>query len=138
VYGPWGRPDMAMWLFTEAMLAGKPIKVFNNGNMMRDFTYIDDIVSGVVACIESTNLSKYELFNIGNCHSEKLMHLIEVLGDALGVKPEMQMLPMQPGDVPATYADITSISEKLGFKPTTLIETGIPKFVEWYKKYHNI
>ncbi len=138
VYGPWGRPDMAMWLFTDAMLAGKPIKVFNHGNMMRDFTYIDDIVAGVVACIESTNLSKYELFNIGNCHSEKLMHLIEVLGDALGVKPEMEMLPMQPGDVPATYADITSISEKLGFKPTTLIEEGIPKFVEWYKMYHKL
>ncbi len=138
VYGPWGRPDMAMWLFTDAMLAGRPIKVFNHGNMMRDFTYIDDIVTGVVACIQSKDLAPYEIFNIGNNRSEKLMYLIELLSRALGVKPQMEMLPMQPGDVPATYADITRINAKLGFEPTTTIEVGIPQFAKWYKHYHHL
>jgi len=138
VYGPWGRPDMAMWLFTEAMLAGRPIKVFNHGNMMRDFTYIDDIVTGVVESMQSKRLGKYEIFNIGNNRSEKLMHLIDVLSRSLGVKPRMEMLPMQPGDVPATAADITRINSKLGFEPTTTIEIGVPSFVKWYKAYHKI
>ena len=138
VYGPWGRPDMAMWLFTEAMLAGRPIKVFNHGKMMRDFTYIDDIVTGVVESMQSKRLNPYEIFNIGNNRSEKLMHLIEVLSRALGVKPLMEMLPMQPGDVPATAADITRIHTKLGFAPTTTIELGVPSFVKWYKAYHKI
>lgn len=138
VYGPWGRPDMAMWLFTEAMLAGRSIKVFNHGNMKRDFTYIDDIVTGVVESIQSKHLDKYEIFNIGNNRSEKLMHLIEVLSKALGVKPQMEMLPMQLGDVPATAADITRINSKLGFEPTTTIEIGVPSFVKWYKAYHKI
>lgn len=136
VYGPWGRPDMALWLFTDAMLAGRPIKVFNHGDMMRDFTYIDDIISGVVSCIQSKNLDPYEVFNIGNNRSERLMHLIELLSRSLGIKPKMEMLPMQPGDVPATYADITRINAKLGFEPLTTLETGIPEFVRWYKQYH--
>lgn len=138
VYGPWGRPDMAMWLFTEAMLAGRPIKVFNHGKMRRDFTYIDDIVAGVVASIESTSLDRYELFNIGHNHPEDLMELIRVLGESLGVQPAMDMLPMQPGDVPATYADITAIARKLGYKPTTPIREGIPRFVAWFRQYHGL
>ena len=138
VYGPWGRPDMALWLFTEAMLAGKPIKVFNHGNMMRDFTYIDDIISGVISCITATNLCKYELFNIGNHKAEKLTTMIQTLANALGVEPKLEMLPMQPGDVVTTYADISSLSGKVGYTPTTTIEAGIPKFVKWYKEYHNI
>ena len=135
VYGPWGRPDMAMWLFTEAMLAGKPIKVFNHGEMMRDFTYIDDITDGVRRCLFAPNLDRCEVLNIGNNRPEKLMRLIDVLGDALGVVPKMEMLPMQPGDVPATYADISRIRSKTGFMPTTPIEVGIPRFVEWYRTW---
>ncbi len=135
VYGPWGRPDMALWLFSEAMLAGRPIKVFNNGEMMRDFTYISDIVSGVVSAIEARNLDAEEIFNIGNHRSEKLMRMIEVLSEALGVKPKMEMLPMQPGDVPATYADVSRIREKLGYEPTTPIEIGIPAFAKWFLEY---
>ncbi|MBQ6102973.1 MAG: NAD-dependent epimerase/dehydratase family protein, partial [Kiritimatiellae bacterium] len=135
VYGPWGRPDMALWLFTEAMLAGKPIKVFNHGKMKRDFTYVDDIVSGVVACVESKDLGPEELFNIGNNRPEELTRLIEVLAGALGVEPKMEMLPMQPGDVPATYADISRIHAKLGYEPTTPIEVGVPAFAAWYRSY---
>ena len=138
VYGPWGRPDMAMWLFTEAMLADKPIKVFNHGDMKRDFTYIDDIVTGVVSCITAKHLNRFEIFNIGNNRSEPLLHLIEVLAHSLGVKPKMEMLPMQPGDVPATAADITRINSKLGFSPKTTIEIGIPAFVKWYQQYHGL
>ena len=138
VYGPWGRPDMALWLFTDAMLAGRPIKVFNHGKMRRDFTYVDDIVSGVVSCVESSALGPEELFNIGNNRSEELLHLIEVLAGALGVEPKMEMLPMQPGDVPATYADVSRISAKLGYRPTTPIEVGVPAFVKWYKEYHHL
>ncbi len=138
VYGPWGRPDMATWLFTEAMLAGKPIKVFNRGDMMRDFTYIDDIVKGVVSCINADNLADYEIMNIGNNKPEKLMHLIELIAGSLGVEPKLDMLPMQPGDVPSTYADIDRIKSKVGFEPTTSLEEGIPRFVAWYKQYHGI
>lgn len=138
VYGPWGRPDMAMWLFTEAMLAGRSINVFNHGKMMRDFTYIDDIISGVMATIESKTLDPYEVLNIGNNRSEKLMRLIEVIGQTLEVEPKMVMLPMQPGDVPTTYADISRISSKLGYAPATTIETGIPEFIKWYKQYHGV
>ena len=138
VYGPWGRPDMALWLFTDAMLAGRPIKVFNHGKMRRDFTYVDDIVSGVVSCVESSALGPEELFNIGNNRSEELLHLIEVLAGALGVEPKMEMLPMQPGDVPATYADVSRISAKLGYRPTTPIEVGVPSFVKWYREYHHL
>ena len=135
VYGPWGRPDMAYWLFTEAILAGRPIKVFNHGDMKRDFTYIDDIVSGVTSCIEAPAdaLGPYQIFNIGHNHPEDLMEVIRVLGEAIGVEPKMEMLPMQPGDVPATYADIDAISGAFGYRPTTPITVGLPAFVEWYK-----
>ena len=136
VYGPWGRPDMALWLFTEAMLAGRPIKVFNHGKMKRDFTYVDDIVSGVVSCVESPDLGPEELFNIGNNRPEDLLHLIDVLAGALGVEPKMELLPMQPGDVPATYADVSRIASRLGYRPTTPIEVGVPAFVKWYREYH--
>ena len=135
VYGPWGRPDMAPWLFADAMLSGRPIKVFNHGKMRRDFTYVDDIVTGVVACVESTALGPEELFNIGNNTPVELLHFIDVLAGALGVEPKMEMLPMQPGDVPATYADISRIQSKLGYAPTTPIETGVPAFARWFREY---
>lgn len=138
VYGPWGRPDMAYWSFTQAMLAGKSIPVFNHGKMRRDFTYIDDIVSGVKAALFRNGLSPYEVLNLGNHNAENLMDMIQTLADTLGVKPIMELLPMQPGDVPATYADITRAEAKLGFRPTTSITQGLPKFVEWYRTYHAI
>ncbi len=138
VYGPWGRPDMAMWLFVKAMLEGEAIKVFNHGRMQRDFTYIDDIIRGVVASIESNALDTYELLNIGNHRSEELMRLIEVIAEALHITPKLDLLPMQPGDVPATYADIERIRAKLGFSPTTSIEDGVPRFVRWYRAYHGV
>ncbi len=142
VYGPWGRPDMAMWLFTQAILAGKPIRVFNHGDMQRDFTYIDDIVAGVLACFDSpppdNDVPPYRIYNIGNHRPEELLHLIEVLEQALGRKAERLLEPMQPGDVQATYADISSIRRDHGFVPTTTIEEGVPKFVAWYKQYHRI
>jgi UDP-glucuronate 4-epimerase len=138
VYGPWGRPDMAYWSFTQAMLAGKSIPVFNHGQMRRDFTYIDDIVAGVNAALFSPGLAPYEVLNLGNHHSEKLMDMIETLATALGVTPKMDLLPMQPGDVPATYADITLAEAKLGFRPTTSMAQGLPKFVAWYRAYHSI
>ena len=138
VYGPWGRPDMAYWSFTHAMLAGKAIPVFNHGHMQRDFTYIDDIVAGVKAALFTSGLAPYEVLNLGNHNSEKLMDMIETLGATLGVKPIMDLLPMQPGDVPATYADITRAEAKLGFRPTTSLAQGLPKFVTWYRQYHSI
>jgi UDP-glucuronate 4-epimerase len=136
VYGPWGRPDMAMWLFTEAMLAGRPIQVFNHGRMQRDFTYIDDIVQGVAAALFQPGLDPCEVFNLGNHRAEELMTLIRTLAAELRVEPKMELLPMQPGDVPATYADIERARGKLGFEPRTGIAEGIPKFVAWYREYH--
>jgi len=136
VYGPWGRPDMAMWLFTDAMLRGEPIKVFNHGNMRRDFTYIDDIVAGVQAALFTQDLDPYEVFNLGNHRSEDLMDMIGVIGSELGIDPQMEMLPMQPGDVPATYADIDRARAKLGYNPATPISVGIPRFIEWFREYH--
>ena len=140
VYGPWGRPDMALYIFTKAITEGKPIHVFNHGDMRRDFTYIDDIVSGVIASLDNPpgpeNGPPHRVYNIGNHRSEELMRMIEVLEDALGMKAETIMEPMQPGDVKETYADISAISNDLGFAPTTLIEIGIPKFIEWYRAYH--
>lgn len=133
VYGPWGRPDMAYWLFSEAMLQGKPIKVFNHGDMKRDFTYIDDIVKGVVASLFADGLEPYEIFNLGNNQPELLMDMIQYLGDALGIEPEMEMLPMQPGDVPITFADIEAAKIKLGYQPTTSLKDGLAQFVDWYK-----
>jgi UDP-glucuronate 4-epimerase len=146
VYGPWGRPDMALWGFTEKILSGKPIPVFNNGQMQRDFTYIDDIVAGVIACLDRPptddaaakpggSTKPHAIYNIGNNRSEKLMRMIEVLEEACGVKAELEMLPMQPGDVPATYADITALARDTGYAPTTPIDVGVPRFVEWYRAY---
>lgn len=136
VYGPWGRPDMAMWLFTEAILSGRSIQVFNNGEMRRDFTYIDDIVGGVLAVsdnpLKTENEPPHRIYNIGNNRSEHLLHMIAVLEDTLGRKAEKELLPMQAGDVFESHADIDAIQRDHGFQPTTSIEAGIPKFVEWY------
>ncbi len=147
VYGPWGRPDMALWKFTDAILAGRPIQVFNHGDMYRDFTYIDDIVAGMVACLDNPppddgmckaggSEKPHALYNIGNNRSEALMKVIGLLEDALGMKAELEMLPMQPGDVHKTYADIDAIRRDMGYAPSTPIEVGVPRFVEWFREYH--
>jgi UDP-glucuronate 4-epimerase len=149
VYGPWGRPDMAPWLFTEAILTGQPIKVFNNGQMRRDFTYVDDIVAGVIATLDKPpaddgknkpggSVTPHAIYNIGNNQSEELGRFIEVIEDACGRKAEKIMLPMQAGDVPATYADIDEISRDVGYRPTTSIDVGIPAFVQWYRDYKKL
>ncbi|HXC56336.1 MAG TPA: NAD-dependent epimerase/dehydratase family protein [Rhizomicrobium sp.] len=149
VYGPWGRPDMALWLFTKAILAGEPIKIFNNGDMHRDFTYIDDIVSGIVACLDNPppddkarkaggSVSPHRVYNIGNHRSEPLLRMIAILEDALGIKAKRDLQPMQAGDVKDTFADIAAISADLGYAPTTPIDVGVPRFVEWYRAYHKI
>lgn len=146
VYGPWGRPDMMMWKFTANILSGKPIPVFNHGDMYRDFTYIDDIVSGVVAALDRPpaddgqekaggSVKPHALYNIGNHRSEPLMKVIGLLEEACGRKAELEMLPMQPGDVYKTYADIEAIRRDLGYEPTTSIESGVPRFVEWFRQY---
>jgi UDP-glucuronate 4-epimerase len=138
VYGPWGRPDMAIWLFTEAMLKSQPIKVFNYGQMQRDFTYIDDIVQGVVAALMAPGLEVYEIINLGNHRAEALQRVISILESELKLKAEQNLLPIQPGDVPATYADIGRARAKLGFEPRTPIDVGIPRFVQWYFDYHRL
>jgi len=138
VYGPWGRPDMAMWLFTAAMLAGRPIQVFNQGRMRRDFTYVDDIVGGVKAALFRDGLAPCEVFNLGNSRAEDLMELIRLIAAELGVVPTMDLLPMQPGDVPATYADTSLAEQKLGFHSSTPISAGVPRFIAWYRDYHRI
>ena len=149
VYGPWGRPDMAMWLFTDAILAGRPIPVFNNGRMQRDFTYIDDIVAGVLACVDRPpaddggekaggSVAPHALYNIGNHRSEQLGRLIDVIEAACGRQAVRDYRPMQPGDVPATYADIDAIQRDLGYQPTTAIDVGVPRFVDWFRQYHGI
>ncbi|SHI76323.1 UDP-glucuronate 4-epimerase [Malonomonas rubra DSM 5091] len=152
VYGPWGRPDMALFLFTKAILAGEPIQVFNYGKMKRDFTYIDDIVEGVVRTLDKvaepnpewsgatpdpgTAAVPYRLYNIGNNQPVELMRMIETLESALGEKAEKQMLPIQPGDVPETYADVDALVGDVGFKPATSIEDGIASFVKWYREFY--
>ena len=138
VYGAWYRPDMALSLFADAMLRGKPIKVFNHGDMLRDFTFVDDIVDGIVRVVESNSLPAYDVFNIGNHRSEKLLDVINVLAESLGLKPKMEMLPMQPGDVYATYASIEKLNKAVGYEPKTTIREGIPVFAKWYKEYHNL
>ncbi len=135
VYGPWGRPDMAMWLFTDAILAGRPINVFNYGDMARDFTYVSDILAGIKGSLFASGLKDYEVFNLGNHRCERLMYLIEILENCLGKKAEKNMMPMQDGDVKATYADINRATEKLGFHPSTTIEEGVPRFVEWFLEH---
>lgn len=139
VYGPWGRPDMAAFIFTRAILKGEPIPVFNHGEMWRDFTYIDDITKGVVSALDRPGpVDAHRLYNIGNNRSEKLTDFITVLEDALGQKAEMKLLPMQPGDVVSTYADIEATRRDFGFEPTTPISVGIPKFVAWYRNYYGV
>ena len=154
VYGPWGRPDMALFLFTKAILENRPIDVFNNGKMERDFTYIDDIVEGVCRVINkvpesspawsgnapdpATSYCPYRVYNIGNNNKEKLLRYIEVLEACLGRKAEKNFLPMQPGDVQATFANVDDLVEDFNYKPATTLEYGIGKFVAWYKDYFNI
>lgn len=136
VYGPWGRPDMAYWLFSEAMLEGRPIRLFNRGEMLRDFTYVDDIVDGVARCVRAPSLGPCEVFNIGNHRPERLMDLVALLARELGVEaPALELLPMQDGDVYATYASIDKIRAAVGFEPTTPLAVGIPKFVRWFLEY---
>ena len=136
VYGTWYRPDMALSLFADAMLHGRPLKVFNNGDMLRDFTYVDDIVDGIVRVVEADNLSLYDIFNIGNHRSEKLLDVIETLAAALGVTPKLEMQPMQPGDVYATYASIEKLNKAVGYEPKTTIREGIPVFAKWHQEYY--
>jgi UDP-glucuronate 4-epimerase len=147
VYGPWGRPDMMLWNFTRRILAGEPIPVFGHGEMHRDFTYIDDIIAGVVAALDHPpandgapkaggSVKPHALYNIGNSRSEHLMKVVGLLEEACGKKAVIDFLPMQPGDVYKTYADISAISRDLGYAPTTSIEVGVPAFVEWYRAYH--
>lgn len=143
VYGPYGRPDMACFSFTEKILRGETIKIFNNGDMYRDFTYIDDIVKGVENMLcnppeADENGDRATVYNIGNNSPEKLMYFVETLEKALGKTAEKEFLPMQPGDVYQTYADVTPLIKKFGFKPSTPIEDGLARFVEWYKKYYNV
>jgi UDP-glucuronate 4-epimerase len=152
VYGPWGRPDMALFLFTKAILEDRPIQVFNHGKMRRDFTYIDDIVEGVVRVIKhipqanptwssdtpdpGSSLSPYKLYNIGNNNWVELSRFIEAIEKALGKKARRELLPMQPGDVPATFANIDDLIQDVGFRPSTPIEQGIERFIEWYRDYY--
>lgn len=146
VYGPWGRPDMALFRFTRAMLEGAPIDVYNHGDMQRDFTYIDDIVSGVLAVLDRVPAPDtsdgvavpHRLYNIGNHRPEPLMRFIDVLARTLGVTPQMNLLPMQPGDVKATYADITDLQRDYGWQPTTPIDVGLPRFVNWYRDFYKV
>ncbi len=141
VYGPWGRPDMAMFKFTRAIVEGHPIQIYNYGRMQRDFTYIDDIVDGVLRVLVTlpgaASAAPYQIYNIGNNRSVSLLRFVEVLESALEIEAQKEFLPMQPGDVTATYADISDLSEAVGFYPRTPIEVGIPQFVDWYLSYYN-
>ena len=134
VYGPWGRPDMALFLFTKAILEGRPIDIYNFGNMKRDFTYIADIVDGTISALD--NPFPYELFNLGNSSNVELMELISILEELLGSEAEKNFLPLQPGDVPETYADIEKTRRILGFNPKTPIRRGVGEFIRWYKEYY--
>jgi len=149
VYGPWGRPDMAMWIFTKALFAGEPLLLFNHGEMRRDFTYIDDIVAGILACLDSPPADDGEakaggshgphaLYNIGNNRSEDLMRVVELLERSTNLKALVDPQPMQAGDVRDTFADISAIERDHGFKPATTIDEGVPRFVQWYREYHGL
>ncbi|MEG2717831.1 MAG: NAD-dependent epimerase [Eubacterium sp.] len=143
VYGPWGRPDMAYFSFTKAINEGKSIKVFNNGDMYRDFTYIDDIIEGILKLIPHVpvadeNGAAYKIYNIGNNQPEKLMNFIEILEECIGKKATKEFYPMQPGDVYQTYADVSDLMKDVGFKPATSLQTGLERFMNWYKEYYNV
>jgi UDP-glucuronate 4-epimerase len=151
VYGPWGRPDMAMWLFTEAIAAGRPIRLFNHGKMRRDFTYVDDVVESVVRLIDrpaqgdpnwsgeattpASSRAPWRIYNIGNNQPVEVMEVVRLLEEALGRPAKRELLPMQPGDVPATFADVADLEAAVGFKPRTSIEEGVRRFVAWYRSY---
>jgi UDP-glucuronate 4-epimerase len=154
VYGPWGRPDMALFIFTRKILAGEPIDVFNYGKHRRDFTYIDDIVEGVIRTLDhvapantdwsgdtpdpATSKSPYRIYNIGSNNPVELLHYIDVLEDCLGKKAEKNLLPMQPGDVPDTYANVDALAQDVDYRPSTPVEEGIAKFVEWYREFYKV
>ncbi|HEY1473393.1 MAG TPA: NAD-dependent epimerase [Pseudolabrys sp.] len=154
VYGPWGRPDMAMWIFTAAISTGKPIKLFNHGNMRRDFTYVDDVVQAVVKLIDqpaqgdpnwsgvapdpARSSAPWRIYNIGNNNPVDVLEVVKILETAIGKKAIRELLPMQPGDVPATYADVDDLMRDVGFKPSTPIAEGIARFIVWYKQYHQL
>ena len=154
VYGPWGRPDMALFLFTHAILAGEPIQVFNYGKHRRDFTYVDDIVEGVIRVLDrvpepnpswsgaepdsASSSAPYRLYNIGNNEPVELMHYIETLERCLGKTAQKELLPLQPGDVPDTYADVSDLVDELGYRPSTSVETGIARFIDWYRAYYQV
>jgi UDP-glucuronate 4-epimerase len=152
VYGPWGRPDMAMFIFAKAILAGEPIQMFNHGKMRRDFTYIDDVAEAVVRLIgrppqgepnwdgnrpdPASSKAPWKVYNIGNNNPEELTHVVALLEKEFGKSAKKEMLPIQPGDVEATYADITALEREIGFKPATKIEDGIARFAKWYREFH--
>jgi len=152
VYGPWGRPDMAYYSFTKDILNGNTIKVFNNGDMHRDFTFIDDIVEGIIRLMDlpptynknwdrnnpdpGSSFAPYKIYNIGNHNPVKLMDFVRLLEKLIGKKAKIEFLPMQPGDVKVTYADITNLQKDIGYTPTTTLEIGLAQFVDWYKQYH--
>jgi UDP-glucuronate 4-epimerase len=154
VYGPWGRPDMAMWLFAKAIMAGQPIKLFNHGNMRRDFTYVDDVVESVVRLIErapagnpdcsgetpdpGSSAAPWRVYNIGNNNPVEVLEVVRLLEEVIGKKAKRELLPMQPGDVPATYADVDDLTRDVGFKPATPIGEGIAQFIDWYRTYHRL
>ena len=154
VYGPWGRPDMAMFIFAKAILAGNPIKLFNHGNMRRDFTYIDDVSQAVLRLMDrppsgnphwssdkpepGSSAAPWKIYNIGNNNPEQLLRVVSLLEKEFGRSVEKQMLPMQPGDVPATYADIADLERDIGFRPVTTIDDGIAHFAKWYREYYGL
>ena len=154
VYGPWGRPDMAMWIFAKSIIADEPIKLFNNGNMRRDFTYIDDVVEAVVRLVERTpqpnpnwlgdtpdpasSSAPWRVYNIGNNKPVELLEVVRLLEEAIGKKSKRELLPMQPGDVPATYADVDDLMRDADFRPTTPIADGISRLIDWYRSYHRL
>ncbi|QOZ73707.1 NAD-dependent epimerase [Bradyrhizobium arachidis] len=154
VYGPWGRPDMAMFIFAKAILSGTPIKLFNNGDMRRDFTFVDDIAEAIIRLMErppqgqairptaapdpSSSRAPWKIYNIGNNNPEELLHVVSLLEKELGRTAIRELLPMQPGDVPATYADIDDLARDIGFRPATSIEDGIARFIKWYREYHKV
>jgi UDP-glucuronate 4-epimerase len=154
VYGPWGRPDMAMWIFASAILAGQPIKLFNQGHMRRDFTYVDDVVESIVRLVDrapqgnpkwsgdapdpGSSAAPWRVYNIGNNNPVELLEVVRLLEDAIGMKAKRELLPMQPGDVPATFADVDDLTREVDFKPATPIAEGITRFVEWYRSYHRL